>query len=261
MIGFASRASSPSSFFSVFPKLLYFFVSLLFCQMLLAKPSFRQAPSALGDIGKTPISKAWLLGQFSYSHSTSFVAVKKPHARRPGLYLHHKAYAAFQKMYAAARQDGVELFILSAGRNFHRQKQIWERKWAAQKSSIAHHRAKMILQYSAMPGTSRHHWGTEVDLNALDNRYFAKGPGRKVYLWLRKRAKHFGFCQVYGAGRKKGYKEEKWHWSYMPVAKTLLDSYAKQVAYTDLKGFSGAHLAPKLNIIENYVQNIQKHCK
>ena len=56
--------------------------------------------------------------------------------------------------------------------------------------------AKTILLYSSMPTTSRHHWGTDMDINSLENSYFASGQGLKEYTWLKKNAAKFGFCQV-----------------------------------------------------------------
>jgi zinc D-Ala-D-Ala carboxypeptidase len=57
------------------------------------------------------------------------------------------------------------------------------------------------MQYSSMPGTSRHHWGTDVDLYALDDIYFTYGDGKIVYDWLLANAANYGFCQPYTANR------------------------------------------------------------
>ena len=44
---------------------------------------------------------------------------------------------------------------------------------------------KEIMKYSSMPSTSRHHWGTDIDLNSLENSYFEKGEGKKYSIgWL-----------------------------------------------------------------------------
>ncbi len=50
-----------------------------------------------------------------------------------------------------------------------------------------------------MPGTSRHHWGTEIDLNALNNKWFENGKGLKVYQLAYKNAAQYGFHQPYTA--------------------------------------------------------------
>jgi zinc D-Ala-D-Ala carboxypeptidase len=83
-------------------------------------------------------------------------------------------------------------------------------------------RAREILRFSAMPGTSRHHWGTDIDLNSLVNSYFRVRTRKKnLRMAACKTLVSFGFCQPYtahGANRNGGYEEEKWHWSYKPVA-------------------------------------------
>ncbi|GIV37580.1 MAG: hypothetical protein KatS3mg032_1959 [Cyclobacteriaceae bacterium] len=128
------------------------------------------------------VDKNYLLGKFNPATHNQFV---KPHHRYTAgaartQYLHRQTYEAFLKMARAAEKDGIQLVILSATRNFETQKAIWERKWmneAAITNPID--RAEKILQYSSMPGTSRHHWGTDVDLNSLDNSYFDSGQGLK----------------------------------------------------------------------------------
>jgi D-alanyl-D-alanine carboxypeptidase len=218
--------------------------------------------------------KTYLLGKFDPVHKNNFVEIQSQYANRQGLFLRSEAYEAFLKMRTAALEDGVQLTIVSATRNFDSQKHIWERKWAgktlvggknlAQSVSDPVERAKIILRFSSMPGTSRHHWGTDIDLNALDNDYFSKGKGKKIYTWLKENASDFGFCQTYtmkNPARPSGYEEEKWHWSYLPLAKTFLDQYTQKVKYSDLKGFLGWETAQALKVIENYVLGINPECR
>jgi D-alanyl-D-alanine carboxypeptidase len=54
-----------------------------------------------------------------------------------------------------------------------------------------------IMNYSAMPQASRHHWGTDVDINSVEPEYFESGQGLKEYTWLQENAWKFGFCQPY----------------------------------------------------------------
>jgi LAS superfamily LD-carboxypeptidase LdcB len=115
-----------------------------------------------------------------------------------------------------------------------------------------------------MPGTSRHHWGTDIDLNSLNNKYFSTGEGKEIYTWLTENASDYGFCQTYtlkDPTRPTGYEEEKWHWSYLPLARPFLDQYAQKVGYDDLKGFLGWETAKILRVIEDYVQSINMNCK
>ena len=84
-------------------------------------------------------------------------------------------------MKAAAQQAGIQLIIRSATRNFEYQRGIWERKWKRPQYMgwQAIDKARDILTYSAMPGASRHHWGTDIDLNSFENDWFDRRRGRR----------------------------------------------------------------------------------
>ena len=58
-----------------------------------------------------------------------------------------------------------------------------------------------------------------------------------------------------------GYNEEKWHWSYLPVAQPYLQEYPNRVSYEDIQGFKGSEAAEKIEVIPNYVQGINLECK
>ena len=166
-------------------------------------------------------------------------------------------------MHKAARKEGVHLTIRSAARNFSRQKGIWERKWRGSKIRNKAARARHILKYSSMPGASRHHWGTEVDLNAFNNDYFSRGRGKKEYRWLRKNAGRVGFCQPYsakGVQRPHGYSEERWHWSYQPLAK-LYTNQARIRLFDDMfTGFKGSETVKAIGMVDRYVLGINPGC-
>jgi LAS superfamily LD-carboxypeptidase LdcB len=216
-----------------------------------------------------------LLGKFDYTKDKDFIQLDSIYTDgRKDFYLRKEVYQAYKKMYSAAFKDSVKLIIISAERSFEDQKVIWENKWTG-KATINGKRipynlntnvdkAKYILQSGSMPGTSRHHWGTDVDLNSIEKEYFETPKGQTVYNWLKKNAKKFGFYQPYtpfDSKRKKGYDEEMWHWSYVPTAKSILEKYIKYITYKDFTGFLGADAAEKLNIIEDYVLSINSECK
>ena len=228
------------------------------------------APEALVEA----VPLATLIGKIDPAKDTAFVKIGSQYTSKPDIYLRKAAYAAFQKMHAAALQDGVKLEIISATRNFSAQKGIWERKWdggtlvggknLAQTEPDPAARALKILSYSSMPTTSRHHWGTDIDLNNLENSYFASGTGKKIYDWLIANGPSFGFCQTYtaiGPERPNGYQEEKWHWSYMPIASRFLKAFKAQVKYSDITGFKGAEVAEGLHIIDHFVGGIAPACR
>lgn len=215
------------------------------------------------------VDKNYLAGKFDPASHPLFIKIDGEHARgnAKGAYLRKEAYEAFIKMNADARQDGVELFIISATRNFESQKRIWENKWEGRilvqginltTIKDLQERARLILLYSSMPATSRHHWGTDMDLNSLDNSYFESGVGLKIYQWLTTHAADYGFCQPYTSksGGRTGYEEEKWHWSYLPLSGELLELYNKQVEYADINGFAGSEISKSLDVITKYVNGV-----
>ncbi len=225
----------------------------------------------------TPTTKSfsvdYLMGKFNPGSHPDFTTINAAYASKSGMHLRKDAYSAFVKMYKAAKQDGVTLRIISATRPFSHQKSIWEAKWEGRRKVSGaplpglpkdpEKRALLILQYSSMPGTSRHHWGTDIDLNDLNNSYFASGTGKKIYDWLTANASKFGYCQVYspkGDDRPWGYNEEKWHWSYLPVAQKLTQQYKAKIKDTDISGFEGSETASQIGMIEKYVLGINKSC-
>lgn len=226
--------------------------------------------SLFGTLVAQPVDKKYLLGQFDPTTDSRFSKLKAEHtggSARGGV-LRTESYEAFQKMAEAAKKEDVILTIISATRNFESQKGIWENKWNGKTKVEGKdlttikdkaERAKIILHYSSMPGSSRHHWGTDMDLNSLENSYFESGEGLKIYQWLKANGHDFGFCQPYTSkadGVRTGYEEEKWHWSYLPLSKLFLESYLKTVKCKDIAGFKGSETATSIKIIENYVQGI-----
>ncbi|MEQ1585281.1 MAG: M15 family metallopeptidase [Cyclobacteriaceae bacterium] len=213
--------------------------------------------------------KNYLLGKFDPTTHPQFSKLSDEHAQgsAKGAYLRKETYQAFIKMSEAARKEGVELIIISATRNFDSQKRIWENKWEGRTMVEGKNlttikdpkeRARLILLYSSMPTTSRHHWGTDMDLNSLENSYFDSGEGLKIYQWLTTHASEYGFCQPYTSktGGRTGYEEEKWHWSYLPLSGDFLEAYKKQVRYSDIKGFAGSEVAKSMEVIRKYVEGV-----
>jgi len=163
----------------------------------------------------------------------------------------------------------------SATRNFDYQKGIWERKYTgATKLSDGTNVATdikdtkdkclKILEYSSMPSTSRHHWGTDIDINAFNNAYFESGEGKKLYTWMLTHAADYGWCQPYtphGPDRPHGYFEEKWHWSYMPISKILTQQAEAEFKDEMITGFMGSEAATEIGVVEKYVLGINKACR
>ena len=232
-------------------------------------PSSAPAPKAAVE----PLALKYVVGQFEPAQDSNFVRIDPQYTNKTNIYLHKETYSAFLRMYEAAKKDSINLRILSATRNFNSQKSIWEAKWTGQRklsdgtnaAEIADksQRALRILEYSSMPGTSRHHWGTDIDLNSLNNAFFEKGEGLRIYNWLTTHASTYGFCQPYspkGPNRPSGYNEEKWHWSYLPLAKRYLKTAKDSLKDKDISGFAGAEVAPAIEVVKNYILGINQAC-
>jgi len=264
----------------VYPASLFFLIITMWISCASEKPSQSQSeplPTA-STVTKNSVTSSITLdavmGKFIPAEHEDFVKIDKVYASRENMYLHKKTYAAFIKMHTAAKKDGVNLTIRSATRNFFDQKRIWENKWngitlvesgqnLAETVADPKERALVILKYSSMPGSSRHHWGTDIDINNFENSYFESGQGLKEYNWLVTNAPDFGFCQPYtakGAERPNGYNEEKWHWSYMPVAVPLTRFVEEQLSNAMIDGFVGSKTATAIDIKSNYMLGINKTC-
>ncbi|WP_339702372.1 M15 family metallopeptidase [uncultured Marixanthomonas sp.] len=154
--------------------------------------------------------------------------------------MHKEAKKAFLKMKKAAAEEGISIEVVSAYRNFERQKQIFEGKYNryTKQGLSPIETIEKIIEYSTIPGTSRHHWGTDIDIidgnaprpkNVLQPEHFhGTGPFCKLKSWLTENANSFGFYEVYtDNANRKGFKYEPWHFSYAPVSIPMLQEYKK----------------------------------
>ncbi len=221
------------------------------------------------------ISVDYLMGRFDPENHKDFARIPESLADREGMLMRKEALVDFKRMHEAAGKDGVKLVIKSATRNFDYQKDIWERKWTGKTTlsdgTNAHtditndiSRAIKILEYNSMPSTSRHHWGTDIDLNAFDNSWFESGDGLKLFDWLESHAADYGFCRPYttkGNQRPHGYNEEKWHWSYIPLSSQMTQYAMDHMNDENISGFKGASTATTIDVINRYVLGIDESCK
>tara|TARA_R110002072_G_scaffold228483_2_gene385739 strand:- start:56 stop:838 length:783 start_codon:yes stop_codon:yes gene_type:complete len=204
------------------------------------------------------LTKDYVLGKFDYTKNDDFMLVPESLSNKK-IYVRKEVLDAFLQMEIAAKKENINFTIISGTRNFEHQKRIWNYKWNEKYKNIpTEKRALKILEYSSMPSSSRHHWGTDIDLNNLNNAYFSSGKGLKEYNWLLKNASKFGFYQPYTSKEngRTGYHEEKWHWSYLPLSKIYLNYYNQQITYKDINDFEGAEFAKEIDIIKNFVNGI-----
>jgi LAS superfamily LD-carboxypeptidase LdcB len=164
----------------------------------------------------------------------------------PRCALHRAAVGPFLAMREAAALAGFDLVPVSSFRDFDRQRAIWNAKFRGERPALdrggrpvdmaslaAGARVDTILLWSALPGASRHHWGSDVDV--ADGRVIAAGhPPRleageyrrggafaALSAWLAANMRRFGFYRPY-ARRGRGVQPEPWHLSYAPVSKPAL---------------------------------------
>lgn len=165
-----------------------------------------------------------------------------------GAFVHRDVVEPFRALREAGREHGFELAIDSGFRGFDRQLSIWNRKARGELKVLdsdavpldiatltERELAQAILRWSALPGASRHHWGTEVDVfdaAARPDGYVVElipdevNPGGMfgpLHAWLDERmaaGTAFGFFRPYDRDRG-GVAPERWHLSCAPVASPL----------------------------------------
>ncbi len=159
------------------------------------------------------------------------------------VWLHARVIDPFRQLQAVAAQRGFDLRVASGFRSFDRQLAIWNAKAEGRRPVLdsagspldmarLNDRDKVfaILRWSALPGTSRHHWGTDMDvwdagavapdyrLQLTVDEYSDGGPFAALSDWLASdEVARLGFVRPYDRDRG-GVAPEPWHLSYRPVA-------------------------------------------
>lgn len=165
--------------------------------------------------------------------------------------VHREVVKPFLVLQSKARQQGFELSIASGYRSFDRQLLIWNEKVSGVRPVIDDHgntidlkelspwqQVQAILRWSALPGTSRHHWGTDLDvfdkaavaedyqLQLSVDEVADSGPFGPMHLWLDQQILNQqaeGFFRPYNVDRG-GVSPERWHLSYGPLARSMQSS-------------------------------------
>lgn len=185
---------------------------------------------------KNPILQARLLGQ-----------TEEGLVQVPGLECRVQAalVAPLLSLAEAAADAGFHLAVASSFRSFDRQLAIWNAKARGQrpvlddegrpldlKSLSEEELVRAIMRWSALPGGSRHHWGTDIDVydaGAMPEGYKlqlttaeCEGDGlfAPFHQWLSDvlaRGESHGFYRPYGQDMG-GVAPEPWHLSYGPLS-------------------------------------------
>ncbi len=201
-----------------------------------------------------------------------------------GAAIHHRALEPFLALKAAAAGEGIDLEIASGFRDFAAQVRIWNMKYRGERplydqAGNARDHATLnagelidgILRWSALPGASRHHWGTDIDVidraalpedyryRLLPEEYAAGGVFHRLRVWLDENIARFEFFRPYAEYRG-GVYTEPWHLSYAPAASVALQLLTPQlvaatVRDSDVLGKDEV-LARLTDIYRTYVANI-----
>ena len=122
-------------------------------------------------------------------------------------------YEEFKKMYNAAKNDNVSIFIASPYRSYSDQNSLYTYYVNTDGKQNAD-------TYSARPGFSEHHTGLAMDLipeYGLDLDTFENSDGFK---WMQENAYKYGFILRYPKDKEyiTGYIYEPWHYRYVGIS-------------------------------------------
>ena len=156
--------------------------------------------------------------------------------------MQEEVYEAYERMRQAAAKEGIDIKVVSAHRSYHRQREIWNAKYKTLtlQGLPAKDAIQEIIAYSTLPGTSRHHWGTDIDIidNAnpqsgdvlLAEKFYGDGPSSALRSWMNRNAADYGFLEVYtDHPNRKGFAHEPWHYTYHSLSKAYLEVLTNQV--------------------------------
>lgn len=197
---------------------------------------------------------------------THIVALEEPRCA-----MHYGAVTSFLAMRDGAAAAGIDLVAASGFRDFDRQLTIWNGKWRGERPLLDRAgctveaatldeagRIDAILCWSALPGGSRHHWGTDVDLidaaalppdyrvQLVPEEYAPGGVFERLAWWLDANMARFGFYRPYGTGQG-GSSAEPWHLSYWPVAAEALEALTLPVLR---RAVAGSEILGRESVLE-----------
>ena len=176
-----------------------------------------------------------------------------PHS--PNHFLQAEAAKAFQGLQQSAVNNGFNLQPVSSFRDFARQQLIWNGKFSGERKVHDDfgtalelgqlddwQKCLAILRWSALPGASRHHWGTEIDI--FDPDLLPQGKTLQLEPWeyekdgyffelsefLTENLPHFDFALPFmQMPKNKKIGREPWHISYLPLAEQAKQRFSKGV--------------------------------
>jgi LAS superfamily LD-carboxypeptidase LdcB len=192
--------------------------------------------------------------ELSHDEQVLFGLIRPDDIRGDGFSLSAKAADAFEAMRSHAAKDGIKIHSYSSYRSFDHQAGIFNRKYTAYSKNVKDPKQviREIIKYSTIPGTSRHHWGTDLDMidesqtrpkAVLDTPNFLEGGVyHNFYQWMLKHGNSYGFYEAYTNDPKRtGFEFEPWHWSFAEHSIPMLEHYVslplhEKLPLKDLQG-------------------------
>ena len=198
----------------------------------------------------------------------------------PGYLVDSEILPFLNKLKDAAAAEGFELRIESAYRPFERQLSIWNRKARGELPLLSAEGVPMerpqdeeelmyaILTWSALPGASRHHLGTDLDV--VDGRACPEGYEVQLtpeecygmfdafHKFLDERfaaGNAFGFDRVFVPGRGK-IRPEGWHIAHLPTSRKRLEHFSLD---TLRKIYDGSDMACKRVVLAHLPQLAEEY--
>lgn len=236
-----------------------------------------QAQSEADDIiAKTTIDTLfpvepylYITGRYDAANTADFVQLPKELTNGMPAHLRAEAADNLHAMIAAAKRDGINLYVSSSTRSFSHQVRLWNARYNGTKLTGGKNlktafpdpkeRVQELSKHTSPPGLSRHHWGTDVDLNSTSLAYWESARGRRILSWLSKNAENYGYLMVYTKHRNAGFSYEPWHWSYATLARPILRDHFRN--YVTLDNFDGANIGVTLQAWEVYAFSVNDSLK
>lgn len=208
--------------------------------------------------------------------------VNLPTPHSPHHFLQAQAMKAFQGLQQSAVKHGFNLQPASSFRDFARQQLIWNGKFNGERKvhddagnalDLSRlddwQKAQAILRWSALPGASRHHWGTEIDI--FDPDFLPQGQSLQLEPWeyekggyffelsefLIENLPHFDFSLPFmqmPAEKKIG--REPWHISYMPLAEKAKQLFSVEVL---LQAWEKEEIGGKATLQQHFPQIFEQY--
>lgn len=128
-------------------------------------------------------------------------------------YMRKEASKALEELFSKAKQENIQLYLVSGFRSYNTQKQLYQTRAKQNGKSQAD-------KYVATAGNSEHQTGLAADIT---NKQGSKGSSAtdfgqtKEGKWLKNNAHKYGFIVRYPLGKERitGYSYEPWHIRYV----------------------------------------------